>query len=78
MWEDGLCLGIKATTVELVVGEPEWFVAHKNGPEEDSERKMGTTQPGDDRGGSVAQERRRCHDGWRSSQRRGHDDGQDY
>ena len=75
MWEDGVCLGIKATTAGTR-GKPEWFVAHKNGPEEDSERTMGTKQTGDDRGGSLAQERRRCHDGWRTSQRRGHDDGQ--
>ena len=37
-----MCLGIKATTGEVIVGEPEWRVAHKNGPEDDSERKMGT------------------------------------
>ena len=35
-------------------GEPECRVAHKKGPEEDSERNMGTKQLGDDRGGSVA------------------------
>ena len=35
----------------------------------DSEGKMGPTQSGDDRGGSVAQERRRCQDGWRASKK---------
>ena len=31
--------------------------------QEESEGKMGKKQSGDDRGGSVAQERRRCQDG---------------
>ena len=43
-------LGVKATTGEVIVGEPKWSFAHKNGPEEDSEAKMGTKQSGDDRG----------------------------
>ena len=42
--EDGVYLGIKATTGEVILGEPEWCGAHKNGPEEDSEGKMGTKQ----------------------------------
>ena len=41
---------------------------------EDSDRKMGTKQLGDDRGGSVAQERRRCQDGWRAFRRRSRDE----
>ena len=39
MWEGGVYLGIKASTGDHR-REPEWGVAHKNGPEEDSERKM--------------------------------------
>ena len=58
--------------------KPKWRVAHKNGPEEDSEGKMGPKQSGDDRGGSVAQERRRCRDGWRAAYRRSRDDEPDY
>ena len=68
--EDGVYLGIEATTGEVIVGEPERRVAHKNGPAEDSERKMGTKQPGDDRGGSVAQERRRRRSGRRTSRKK--------
>ena len=46
-----------AWKVDVHVGR--WRVfAHKNGPAEDSERKMGTKQLGDDRGGPVSQERR--------------------
>ena len=40
-------------------GELEWCAAHKNSAEEDSERKLATKQPGDDRGASMVQERRR-------------------
>ena len=36
---------------------------------------MGPKESGDDRG-SVAQERRRCHDGWRTTEMRSRDDGQ--
>ena len=56
-------------------GNPERRGAHKNGPEEDSEGKVRPKQSGDDRGGSVAQERRRCQDGWRTTQRRCRGDG---
>ena len=51
MWEDGVYLGVKATTGSSHCGEPECRVAHKKGLEEDSERNMGTKQLGDDRGG---------------------------
>ena len=37
-------------------GDQEWRVAPKNGPEKDCERKVGTKQPGDDRGGFMAQD----------------------
>ena len=48
-----MCLGIGRSHR----GEPEWRLAHKNGPMEDSEKNMGTKQLGDDRGGPVAKER---------------------
>ena len=59
MWEDGVSLGNKSNHGRRHRGEPERRVAHENGSEEDSEGKMGPRQSGDDRGGSVAQERRR-------------------
>ena len=34
MWEDGLCLGIKATMGGSHSGEPKCRLGHKNGPEE--------------------------------------------
>ena len=68
-WEDGVCLGIKATTGKIIVVNRNGVC--KNGPEEDSGRKMGTKQFGDDRGGSLAQERRRCTHGRIMYQRRG-------
>ena len=45
---------------EVIVGERKWREAHKNGTEEGSEGKMRPKHSGDDRGVSVAQERRRC------------------
>ena len=56
---------IKATAGEVIVGERKWREAHKNGTEEGSEGKMRPKHSGDDRGVSVAQERRRCQDGQR-------------
>ena len=50
-------------------------VACKNALEEHSEGKMGKKRLGDDRGRSVAQERRRCKHGRITSQERGRDDG---
>ena len=38
MWEDGLSWCIKVTTGHSHRGEPKWRLAHKNGPEEDSEK----------------------------------------
>ena len=61
--KDGMYLEHQSSHGRSHGGEPEWRVAHKNGPEKGSERNMGTKQPGDDRGGSVAQERRRCKHG---------------
>ena len=40
MWEDGVCLGVKATAGDHR-GDSEERVAHKNGPKEDCERKNG-------------------------------------
>ena len=68
MWEDAVYLGINSTTGEGHHGEQEWRVAHKNG-QEDGVRKMGPKQSGDDRGSSVAQERRRCQDVGRASKK---------
>ena len=39
MWKDGVCLGIKATTGEVIMGKLEWRVTHKNVPPEDSNEK---------------------------------------
>ena len=75
MWEDGVHWDTKATSGEVIVRNRNGVSAHKKDPEEDSEARMGPKQSGDDRGGSVAQERRRCQDGWRTYQRRGRDDG---
>ena len=66
--EDGVYFGHqKGNRRRSQRGEPKWRVAQKNGSEEDSEGQMGTKQSGVDRCGFVAQEQRRCQDGWRAS-----------
>ena len=76
MWEDGIYLGVKARTAEIIVRESKRCVADENCAERAHQREMGSKQFGNGCGSPLAQKRRRPKDGWRTSQERSGGDGQ--
>ena len=75
MWED-TCIWTSTLHGRSHRGDAEWRVANKNGPQENSERKVGTKQLGDDRDTSATQQRRRRKYERGTPQRRGCGDEQ--